>query len=253
MAGAISLSTSAALHTGAGLVTQAVPDRLLETVAHWNPCAMCLGLADDDQGRISLAAWDALAERFERTTCLACGPGLGRTEQLAKLVWRLFEECPLPIVLDADGLNNLADHRPEENDWPKARLAPRVLTPHPGEWARLSGVPASDTRGQEQAAVEFARRQAVVIVLKGYRTLVTDGLTVYRNATGTPAMATGGMGDVLTGMICALICQGLKPRDAAHLAVFAHGRAAQFAEEQLSTHVVLANQLLPYLSRGLRS
>lgn len=247
MAGSISLTASAALQSGAGLVTQAVPDRILETVAVLNPCAMTLPLRDDAQGRIIEAAYEQIAERFERITCLACGPGLGRSVELQNFVRRLIMEAPVPCVLDADGLNNMAD----SGSWPARCAAPRILTPHPGEWSRLSGVAASDTQSQREAAVKFARQHGVVVVLKGHRTFVTDGECAIANATGTPAMASGGSGDVLTGVIAALICQGLPPRQAAHLAVHAHGLAGQLAERARQSRVVLASQLIEYLDAAL--
>jgi NAD(P)H-hydrate epimerase len=249
MAGSISLTAGAALHAGAGLVTQAVPDRILETVAAFNPCAMTVPLCNDADGRIAGAAYDQIAERFSRTTCIACGPGLGRSPELQALISRLMTEAPIPCVLDADGLNNMAD----SGGWPKSCRAPRILTPHPGEWSRLCGVAASETRSQQAAAIDFAKTHRVIVVLKGHRTLVTDGDSAYLNDTGTPAMASGGSGDVLTGVIAALVCQGLSPRDAAHLGVYAHGLAGELAEQSRKSRVVVASQLVEFLDAALSS
>ncbi len=243
MAGSISLTARAALQMGAGLVTQAVPDRIVDTVAVLNPCAMTLPLAEDEAGRILDGAYWQIAERWSKTTAAACGPGLGRSRALQLFVRQVVEDAPIPCVIDADALNNLADMQ----GWPRSCAAPRVLTPHPGEWARLSQAPASDPTAQRLAAIEFAKTHGVVVVLKGQHTLVTDGESAYLNDTGTPAMATGGSGDVLTGMITALICQGLSPRDAAHLGVYLHGAAGQRAQLQRGSRVVLAEQLIEYL------
>lgn len=243
MAGSISLTTRAALQTGAGLVTQAVPDRIVDSVAVLNPCAMTLPLAEDEAGRILDAAYWQVAERWSKTTAAACGPGLGRSRALQLFVRQVVEDAPVPCVIDADALNNLADGV----GWPKSCAAPRVITPHPGEWARLSNVAASDQSGQRMAAIEFALQHSMVVVLKGQHTLVTDGATAYLNDTGTPAMATGGSGDVLTGIITALICQGLSPRDAAQLGVHMHGAAGQRAQQSRGSRVVLAEQLVEYL------
>lgn len=243
MAGSIALSARAALMTGAGLVTQAVPDRIVDCVTILNPCAMSLPLAEDQAGRILEGAYWQVAERWSKTTAAACGPGLGRSRALQLFVRQLVEDAPVPCVVDADALNNLADM----GGWPKSSGASRVITPHPGEWSRLSGVPARDQAAQRQAAIEFAQANSVVVVLKGQHTLVTDGATAYLNNTGTPAMATGGSGDVLTGIITALICQGLSPRDAAHLGVHMHGAAGQRAEQARGQRVVLAEQLVDYL------
>lgn len=247
MAGSISLSAAAALQTGAGLVTQAVPDRILETVAVLNPSAMCMPLDDDGDGRITASAFRLIAQRFERTSCIACGPGLGRTLSLQAFVGQLVTEATMPCVLDADALNNLAD----SGVWPARCAGPRILTPHPGEWSRLCGVAASDQDAQREAAVRFAKQHGVIVLLKGYRTLVTDGYSAYLNDTGTPAMATGGSGDVLTGVIAALLCQGLDPLSAAHLGAWAHGRAGQLAQQALRSHVVLPEQLVKHLGAAL--
>lgn len=247
MAGSISLSASSALHAGAGLVTQAVADCIVGTVAVLNPCAMTLPLASDAQGRIAEGAFEMLAEHFSRATAVGCGPGLGRSPALQKFMRRLVTEVPLPCVVDADGLNNMAD----SGAWPTARAQPRILTPHPGEWSRLCGIPASDTSGQRAAAVQFAKEHGAIVVLKGHHTLVTDGDSAWLNTTGTPAMASGGSGDVLTGAIVALICQGLSPRDAAQLAVYAHGLAGELAQQATGARVVLASQLIEKLDAAL--
>lgn len=247
MAGSISLTASAALHTGAGLVTQAIPDRILETVALFNPAAMCIPLDEDGDGRITASAFRQISQRFERTTCIACGPGLGRTHSLQSFVCQLVAEAPVPCVIDADALNNLAD----SGGWPSACRGPRILTPHPGEWSRLCGIGAGELDAQRHAAIRFAQEHGAVVVLKGNSTLVTDGRSAYLNETGTPAMATGGSGDVLTGVITALVCQGLEPMAAAQLGTWAHGRAGELAEKDLRSHVVLPNQLVHYLAEAL--
>lgn len=247
MAGSISLTTRAALRAGAGLVTQAVPDRILETVAALNPGAMSYPLPDDELGRISAAAFPHIQARFGTSSCIACGPGLGRTLELQRFVTHLVHEAPVPCVIDADALNNLAD----AGAWPAHCAGPRILTPHPGEWSRLSGIAAHELEAQRSAAVEYARKHNVVLVLKGQHTLVTDGVTAYLNHTGTPAMASGGSGDVLTGVIAALICQGFDARDAAHLGVYAHGLAAQLAQQSQGGRVVIAEQLVEFIDAAL--
>lgn len=248
MSGSISLAGMAALRCGAGLVRLAVPNGCLETVASYSPCFMTLPLADDEHGQLRLAASEELGPWLEKSTCVALGPGLGTSRGLQGVLRQVLRESNCPLVIDADGLNNLAGSR----NWWKSLRAPVVLTPHPGEWSRLSGVASSDRVGQCQAAIAMAgEAEHLVIVLKGHRTLITDGETAVWNSTGTPAMATGGSGDVLTGVITALICQGLSPRDAAHLGVHAHGLAAQLAERKLGAHVVLPTELITYLSPAL--
>ncbi len=244
MTGAIGLAGLSALRGGAGWVRLAVADRCLETVAAYSPCLMTIPLADDAQGRIALASWESLVPQLAQANCVAVGPGLGQSVELQGLVARIVQHTRCPLVIDADGLNNLAQVSAPFGDC----HAPLIITPHPGEWSRLSGAPASDRLGQCWAAVEFAKKSSAVVVLKGQHTLVTDGQTAVWNDTGTPAMAIGGSGDVLTGLIAALICQGLKPRDAAHLAVHVHGRAAENAQQELRSHVVLPTELIDHLA-----
>ncbi len=243
MAGSIALTARAAMQTGAGLVTQAVPHRIVDTVAILNPGAMTLPLEQDSEGRVAEQAYAQIEARLAKTTAVACGPGLGRSRSLQTLVRKIVHQVIVPCVVDADALNNLVD----SGQWPAGCAGPRVITPHPGEWSRLCGVPASDLHGQRSAAVAFAKKHNLTVVLKGQNTLVTDGHSAYLNDTGTPAMATGGSGDVLTGVITALICQGLAPRDAAQLGVYVHGAAGERAEKELGTRVVLAERLIDYI------
>jgi ADP-dependent NAD(P)H-hydrate dehydratase len=246
MCGAIALAGLATIRAGAGLVRLAVPDRCLETVASYSPCFMTLPLADDAQGRIAAAAFEQLETHLAKADCIAVGPGMGQSAELRTLLSRLTRAARVPLVIDADGLNNLVD----VPGWSGHISATCVITPHPGEWSRLSGVPASDRPAQCRAAIEFARSTGSVVVLKGTQTLVTDGRTAVFNSTGTPAMATGGSGDVLTGLITGLICQGLTARDAAHLGVHVHGLAAELAERALSTHVVLPTELIQHVPQA---
>ncbi len=249
MAGAITLSGLAALRAGAGLVRLAIPDSCLETVASFSPCFMTIPVSDDVHGRLRAECIEQLQPQLAKATCVAIGPGLGQSPALRDVVARVIRAATCPLVVDADGLNNLAG----SSDWISARKEPLVLTPHPGEWSRLSGQAAGDREAQCQAAVEFAKRTNSIVVLKGAHTLVTDGDSAVWNTTGTPAMATGGSGDVLTGLITALICQGLSPRDAAHLAVHIHGRAAELAQKELRSHVVLPTELIEYLPRAFEN
>ncbi len=242
MAGAAALAGMAALRGGAGLVRLAVPDPCLETVAGFEASYMTVPLPADDAGRIDGGAFERLVELIEPATVIACGPGMGRSPGLDRLVPRLYGEIDKPMVFDADALNALSIQ--------PAALAqpggPRILTPHPGEFARLIG---KKLDGEERidAAVELAARCGVVVVLKGHRTLVTDGRHRALNATGNPGMATGGMGDVLTGLITALACQGLEPFDAARLGVHLHGSAGDLAAEEMGQVSLAAADLIQFL------
>ena len=246
MSGAISLAAQGALRSGIGLATVAVPDGCLETVAQFCPLYMVVPLPTEG-GRIGEGAWETVQAWLGRADVFALGPGMGQSELLRKFVPKIFQELAAPLVLDADGLNNLAG----ESGWsPLPSPAPRVLTPHPGEMQRLSGVSSGDREGQKRAAVRLARGAGATLVLKGHRTWVTDGWRHYENDTGNPGMASGGSGDVLTGVITALIGQGLDAFSAAVLGVYLHGLAGDIAWENVGGVSVLATDLIDYLPRA---
>ena len=252
MSGAAVLCGSAALRGGAGLVHVAIPHEVLPIVAAGNPCYITVPLPGD-QGHLSEQAVSELLQRAPSQDVLAVGPGLGRGLALSALVTTLLAEVTAPIVLDADGLNALESAR--VLSW--SRKAALVLTPHPGEFARLTG---SDTAAvqahRQEVATEFAREYGVVLVLKGHQTIVTDGQRLYLNTTGNPGMATAGSGDVLTGEIAALLGQGLSPFEAAQLGVYLHGLAGDLARDELGELGVTASDVLhnlPYAQRRWRS
>ena len=245
MSGAIALAGLAALRSGAGLVKLAVPDACLDTVAAFEPSYMTLPLPCDDEGQIDLAARETIGQWAEASTCLACGPGMGRSAELDELIRWIYHTVPRPVVLDADALNALAS-QPQELAAPGG---PRILTPHPGEFRRLIGdrdsqLPPSALR---ERAVDLAQQYGVIVVLKGHRTLITDGQQRTFNTTGNPGMATGGCGDVLTGVVTALVGQGLEPFTAAQLGVHVHGLAGDLAAERLSQVSLIASDLVRFL------
>ena len=250
MSGAAVLCGSAALRGGAGLVQVACPAAVQPVVAAGNPCYTTLPIRQHADGAFSEGAADDVVEPGRAATVLAVGPGLGRTPDVAALVRELLSELPqLPAVVDADGLNVLAPWADEFRGRP-ARL---VLTPHPGEFARLTGGPVPETPYERaEQAVAFAARSGVVLVLKGAGTVVTDGTRVYRNPTGNPGMATGGAGDVLTGLVAALIGQQLPAFDAAVLGSWVHGRAGDLAAAVLGQTGLTATDLIGHLPAALR-
>jgi ADP-dependent NAD(P)H-hydrate dehydratase len=243
MTGAIALAGLAALKSGAGLVTLAVPDPCLETVAAFEPSYMTLPLPADALGRLSATAGDAILREAGTRTAVAFGPGLGESEDLRQLAARVYTSVSQPMVFDADGLNALAS---QDAMLGKA-AGPRILTPHPGELARLAHVDSQDRQHQIEAAVRLAEQCRAVVVLKGHRTLITDGTDQFFNETGNPGMATGGTGDVLTGVITGLLCQGLSPLDAARLGTHLHGRAGDLAAEDLGEISMTAHDLIHFL------
>jgi NAD(P)H-hydrate epimerase len=237
-----------------GLVTLATPQSCLPTVAGYEPSYMTIGLPDEPSGQIAAEAEKVLSSILERFTALACGPGLGRSPGLDRLVAWLYRTASQPLVIDADGLNALADQPAILDSTPPG---PRILTPHPGEFARLAGERSKPiAKGNAASAADLARQLSaawgVVIVLKGHQTLVTDGSRQWLNTTGNPGLATGGSGDVLTGLVTAFLCQGLSPYDAARLGVHVHGLAGDLAAEELGQIAMIASDLPRYFGPAFR-
>jgi NAD(P)H-hydrate epimerase len=249
MSGAAVLCGSAALRGGAGLVTVAGPEDTLPIVAAGNPCYLTAPLSNDREGKLANVTAKVL-ELVQANDVAAVGPGLGRSAPIAKLIADLVGNIQIPLVLDADGINALIN----QTDSLKSHTAPIILTPHPGEFARLldCDVPTIQARRQE-LAVEFAATFQVILVLKGHGTIVTDGRQVYHNQTGNPGMATGGTGDVLTGLIAALLGQKLAPFAAAQLGVYLHGLAGDLAQEELGQISLIASDLLSFLPKAFIS
>jgi ADP-dependent NAD(P)H-hydrate dehydratase len=249
MSGAAVLCASGALRGGAGLVRLAVPEGILPIVATANPCYTTAPLPQDAHGRLSAAALPELLELVRRNSVAEFGPGLGQSAELGNVLASILEQTATPLVLDADALNVLAGRLGSL----RKHSGPIVLTPHPGEFARLlhCDIPSVQARRQELAA-EFARTHGVVVVLKGHGTIVTDGQRVYVNTTGNPGMATGGTGDVLGGLIAALMGQALETFAAAQLAVYLHGLAGDLAREQLGEASLIASDLLDFLPHAFQ-
>ncbi|MGG1940018.1 NAD(P)H-hydrate dehydratase [Paenibacillus polymyxa] len=230
MSGAGLLAARAALRIGSGLVTWAVPEALLPRVIGAAPELMLAAAATGSDGEWNADSADELLQLAQARDVLAVGPGLGRFAGDTGWLRRLWEEYSGPLVLDADALNILASAGPELDAW-KSRDAAIVLTPHPGEMARLLGISTGEVqRDRITHAREYARTRGVTLVLKGARTVIAcpDGAT-YVNTTGHAGMATGGAGDVLTGIIAGLLAQGLNASQAAAFGVYLHGAAGETA------------------------
>jgi ADP-dependent NAD(P)H-hydrate dehydratase len=245
MSGAAALASRAALRAGAGLVRVAVPKSILPIVASIEPSYTTIPLAEDGTGRISAKAINAILDAANENDCLAFGPGLGTRVEFRLILETLIEQKHLRLLIDADGLNNLSGIK----DWPDKLKANLILTPHPGEmkrlWAGLFREPLPSER-QKQAAT-LAHRTKTVVALKGAGTVVTDGQKVYINKTGNPGMATAGSGDVLTGVIAALIGQGLSNFDATVLGVYIHGLAGDIAAEKMGQVSLIATDIIDSL------
>jgi hydroxyethylthiazole kinase-like uncharacterized protein yjeF len=250
MTGAGCLAALAAQRAGAGLVTLALP-RSLHFIAECKlTSAMSRPLPDPDGPFIGEEAADLVLEWAGGFDAAAIGPGVGRAEPTASAMRRLAAELPVPTVIDADGLNALAG----DAGVLAGAAGPRVLTPHPGEMARLAGLQsaAAVQSARQETAVEFARRFGVVLALKGAGTVVTDGDRVYVNSTGNPGMASGGMGDVLTGVVASLLAYGLAAFDAAVLGVLTHGLAGDLAAAELGETGMIAEDVLDSLPLAFR-
>jgi ADP-dependent NAD(P)H-hydrate dehydratase / NAD(P)H-hydrate epimerase len=244
-AGAVVLAARAAVRSGAGLVTAAVPASIRDLVDLGSLESLTLGLPADAAGELAAGAAAAILEAARGKQAVALGPGLGRGEETAAAIRGAVLACPLPLVLDADGVNAFAGRAGEL----AGREAPTVLTPHPGEIARLLATEVPRTSDQR---LDSARRAAAecraVAVLKGHLTLVASpGGPLWVNPTGNPGMATGGSGDVLTGMIAALLAQGMEAADAARAGVFLHGLAGDRATARLGERALAAGDLIAAL------
>lgn len=249
MSGAACLAATASLRGGAGLVTAAVPQGIQDIVAGYEPSYLTAGLPEDELGRLKPAALKRIQELVEPQNAAAIGPGLGQSSGLQELVCDLYDSVQIPLVVDADALNLLA-RRPYLFKRPGGAAA-RILTPHPGEFSRMTGIEASVIQQDRQKyAVEFARRNEVVLVLKGHHTIITDGKHLAVNQTGNSGLATGGTGDVLTGLITGLLAQGMIPFEAAQLGAHVHGLAGDLAAEELSKPGMIASDLLRRIGRA---
>ncbi len=251
MAGAAALVGNAALRGGAGLVKIATPDDCLDTVAGLAPCCTSapLALSADSPEAAGEGPARTVLDLAEGQHALAMGPGMGRSAAVGRLVRDVLARTPAPVVLDADGLNVIADDAAEALG---AAGEPVIITPHPGEAARLLDSSAGDVQADREAAAARLADLAPVAVLKGAGTIVTDGDRVYVNETGNPGMATAGAGDVMTGLMTALVAARMEPFEAAVLAVWAHGRAGDLAVERLGTLGVTAWDILGCVPEALR-
>jgi hydroxyethylthiazole kinase-like uncharacterized protein yjeF len=247
-AGAAAMAGMSALRTGAGLSTVATAKSVLATVAGFHPEVMTEPLDETDSGSISTrvlvsGAMDAL---IKGKTVLAVGPGISRNPDTSEFVRRLTMNCKTPLVLDADGLNAFEGRAAELNGNGRSL----VITPHPGEMARLTdSTVAAVQRDRINVARTFAREHELIVVLKGHRTLIAqpDG-TVWVNTTGNPGMATGGTGDILTGIVAGLIAQNREHIvEAAIAAVHLHGLAGDVARETVGEHSLVATDLIKAL------
>lgn len=251
MAGAACLTAGAVARAGAGLVTMAVPEGIYEPVASKLAEVMVAPVPQTSQGTISKEALPVLRGMLERAEVLALGPGMSTNPETSEVIRRIISLSHVPTVLDADGLNAFVEHTALFKKVKK----PLVLTPHPGEMARLAGISVEEVQNERlQVARSWSSAWGAVLVLKGARSIVAspDG-TAYINTTGNPGMATGGSGDVLTGVIAGLMAQGMDATGAAAAGVFLHGMAGDAAGREKGMMGLIAGDILRALPGVTRS
>lgn len=246
MTGAVTLAAEAAIRSGAGLVTVAVPVSLNPVLENKLTEAMTILLPETEEGTLSLSALELIRNSVSKRV-VVFGPGLSRHQETQDIVRAFVKNLPCPVVLDADALFSLMDCI----EYLKNSKYPVILTPHPGEMARLLGKSIGEIQGDRISAVtEAAKKYHSIVVLKGAKTLIaTPEGYLYVNVTGNSGMATGGSGDVLAGMIGAFMAQGIKGEHAAALAVYAHGRAGDLAAVDKSQISLRAGDIIEYLPK----
>jgi len=245
--GAVLMSARAALRSGSGLVTMGVPESLVESLQARVTEEMLLPLPDDGSGMMSSEALDRILDfAASKIDVIAVGPGIGVSSATKKIMTGLVQRSAIPMVIDADGLNSIsasAGQARDTKDLLQKAKSPLILTPHPGEMARL--IHQKKVTDRIGIPLSFAGSGGVYLVLKGVPTVtaVPEG-NIFINTTGNPGMATAGAGDVLTGIIASLLGQGLNPRDASVLGVFIHGMAGDKAAAKTGEYSLIASDII---------
>ena len=242
--GAAYLAAMGALRCGAGLVFLGVPECIYDIEAVKLNEAIVFPLPDR-QGKLSFDAIPEILSRLDRMDAVLIGCGLGQSEDVQCVVETVLTQAKCPVVLDADGINVMSGHM----DIVRGRETPTILTPHDGEFVRMGGCIAEN---RMDSAVQKARDLNSIILLKGHETCITDGKHHYLNTTGNPGMAVGGSGDILAGMIAALLGQGIAPLEAAACAAWLHGAAGDLCEEKFGQYGMLPTDMLQMLPRLLK-
>jgi NAD(P)H-hydrate epimerase len=249
--GAAAMAAQAAMRTGAGLVTLGVPQSLNAVLENKVTEVMTEPLPDSGEGFLGKDSWPRIRELLFGMAVVAIGPGLSERDETCGLVYRVLESAEVPLIVDADGLNAVA----KNPDILRKAKAPVVLTPHPGEMARLMATTTKKIQADRiDHAREFSGRYGVIVVLKGARTIIAEpGGRIYINPTGNPGMASGGMGDVLTGIIAGLAAQGLSLDVASQLAVFVHGLIGDEIAYERGEIGIMATDLIERIPGALKS
>ena len=242
--GAAALTAMGALRSGAGLVYLAVPESIYTIEATKLTEPVILPMADKG-GMLSADAEQTLLPLIPKMDAILIGPGIGIGEGTRSILQTVLREAKCPVVVDADGITLLAAHK----DILRGRSCPVIVTPHDGEFIRMAGSLDPD---RVTAAMSLAREEDITVLLKGRGTLVTDGITCYRNPTGNPGMAVGGSGDLLAGILTAFLGQGIQPLEAAACAAWVHGAAGDLCAQELGQYAMLPSDMLTKLPRLLK-
>ena len=241
--GACAMAAKAAARTGAGLIYVGVPQDIYPIIACKLDEPMVFPLPAHE-GKLASSAQKWITEKLPQMDAVLIGPGLGQNQGVRECVFTVLQEAKCPVVLDADGINVLASHI----DVLRESACPVIVTPHPGEFKRLGG---DLSIGREAAAQRLAKDLNCICLLKGHHTVISDGTTTVINPTGNPGMATGGSGDVLAGIICALLGQGLLPTDAAACGAWLHGAAGDLCAQEIGQYGMLPTDIISALPRLL--
>ena len=242
--GAAYLAAMGALRAGAGLVFLGVPECIYAIEAVKLNEAIVFPLKDED-GMLAEASLEEIEKKLPRMDAVLIGCGLGQSQGTLAVLLRVLEQAKCPVVLDADGINLISGHRHVL----RGRAAPTILTPHDGEFARL-GYSIGENR--MEAARQSAKELGCVMVLKGHRSCITDGVRQYINPTGNPGMAVGGSGDLLSGIMVSLLGQGLAPLEAAACACWLHGAAGDVCAARMGQYGMLPSDMLDALPRLMK-
>lgn len=242
--GAAYLAAMGALRSGSGLTFLGVPESIyeIEAIKLNEPVVFPL---PEENGKLGILAIPEIAERLPQMDAVLIGCGLGQSGGTLAVVKAVLEQAKCPVVVDADGINVLKEHK----DILRGRAYPTILTPHDGEFLRFGGTLGEDRMA---SAAHFSREWNSIVLLKGHRTCITDGETGYRNETGNPGMAVGGSGDVLAGILVSLLGQGLQPLAAAACGAWLHGAAGDLCAEEIGQYGMLPTDMLLRIPRLMK-
>ncbi len=248
LTGAAYLSCSAAMKSGCGLVTLCCADSL-NCIFEIKLTEVMTKAVKSKNGIISKKAYRDIKEKLNKSDAILYGPGLSQDKNIQKLTHKLIKTNDKPIVIDADGLNAIA----KNTDILNSLKSPAILTPHIGEFSRLTGYESDYIlKNPHETALEFSKKYGVILVLKSHKTIVTDGAELYENILGNPGMAKGGSGDVLSGIIASFLAQGCSPMLSALTGVYIHSLSADLAVQKYGEYSLLPSDIIDHINKSIR-